>query len=239
MKQLNLYFVILLLISINNYAQETEKEKTIELNSRLKFYFTNGYGAIYQAPLSENTFYRIHADVNIDINDGEYDIDEKYVNNNEIKYITDGTERGKSISVMISPEYGFNLINKSYVTVYFGAGPFFSYSYDYKHNDYSEDYINSSNPSYSSSYPYFYEKKQTTNSYSAGIICFAGIESEINSNFSIFAEFDLRADRTWQYLKYEYINTNDYRNENESKNDTEKVWNYAFSRVKLGVSILL
>ncbi len=224
--------IIIFLLSINIYAQQTESENAAELNSRLKFYFTNGYGAIYQSAISDNTFYRIHTDIGINIseNSTDYFATAEYAVGDYTK--SKETQKDKAFSIMLAPEYGINLINKKYAALYLGGGPYFYYEYQFQLSERSYERTTGV-----ISTPYS-QTKTYNNTYSAGLIIFAGIESKINENFSIFAEFNITGGRTWKDDKSDNLQNNLGNTHVSTNKNTINKWDYEFSKVKLGVSIL-
>ncbi len=214
-------------LSVQILPRQTDTGNTNEQNNKIKVYFINGYGAIYQLNNSHNTFYRIHVDIQADINDS---------NISKINYAR--ARRDKNISVMLAPEFGCYLINKEYFKFYIGGGPMFSYGYQYLNNEFSDSWQVETSGSY------YYMHKTTKNSYSVGIIGFIGIESRIYDNFSIFAEIDTRAVRTWS--KGQISNIESFRSAlfgsalyNSSGDIDGKEWNFNLSTVRLGFSFLL
>ena len=224
MKVFKAFFTIVLLLSVNMYAQETECKQTNQNTTKFKFYFLNGYGAIYQSDLTENTFFRLHVDITADISENSTGNTIKLFENH-LYFVSEKIIKTKEFSIKLAPEYGINIINKKHATLYVGAGPYLMYGYsnNEKPQPYDSDVI------------YISDLKGITNTYSAGIILFTGIEGKINDNFSVFAEFSISGFRTW-----EDIETNALQRyyDPKSKETNIKIWDYEFSKVKLGVSII-
>ncbi|MFH0736183.1 MAG: hypothetical protein V1773_17250 [bacterium] len=228
MQVFKVLLMIYILLNVKMYAQETECKQTNQNNTKFKFYFLNGYGAIYQSDLSENTFYRLHVDITADISENS--------TGNTIKlfdefffFVSKEIIKTKEFSIKLAPEYGINIINKKHATLYVGAGPYLMYGYLNKNTDISlpddSGVISISNNNL----------KNITNTYSAGIILFTGIEGKINDNFSVFAEFSISGFRTWEDIETNALQR--YYNQ-KSKETNIKIWDYEFSKVKLGVSII-
>ncbi len=239
MKINNIFLAIILITTLTVSAKKVDSKDGEIKESDLKFYFINGYGVIYQKEISNNLFYRLHTEFDLKITNGDNDI----TNNNTMRYeIFDNyiqyyfytkELKNKNFTVSFAPELGYNLINKNYVSLFVGGGPFFKYTYNF-----SDTYVN-----YYKDYYYDYDysvTEQTTNAYSLGLIGFAGVESRINKNFKVFAEVELKAYGTWKDIS---IDKHSKGTENQLFNyktdKTKKEWHYEFSRIKLGISILL
>ncbi len=232
MKVFKVLLMIYILLNVKMYAQETECKQTNQKNTKFKFYFLNGYGAIYQSNLSENTFFRLHVDINADISENSTNNKEKYLSYYAICL---GTEmiKTKQFSIKLAPEFGINIINKKYAALYAGAGPYLMYGYSNNYNDYSGKDV-----SYFGSSSYFNSYETIKHTYSAGIILFTGMESKITDNFLVFAEISISGFRTWEDTETKSSEVGPNGPVKESIKNNIKHWDYEFSKVKLGVSII-
>jgi hypothetical protein len=192
----------------------------------LKLYFVNGYGAIYQFGYSNNSFYRVHLDINTE----GYDSNE---NRNSVTYNPTPTKDNysedineTSWEIQFAPEYCMSVISKGHFNLYAGIGPLFSYGY--------------SNRVVKEEQSDFYSYGSTiSKKYGLGIICLVGVESKITDYLNIFSEIDIKGGKSW--LNYDSKSEQRFIPSDGSRHSTEssqQEWFYELSKIKIGISFL-
>ena len=194
----------------------------------IQFYIVNGVSIAYKKIFSKKSALRFHLDLSgafLDENSNRDYIHE--TENDTMSYVEDGYYKSNKKNISFNMELLSTILNKKYISLYYGGGPYIGYSISKYRNegDYDDEYMCT------------YSDNQTVN-YMLGVIGIVGLESKVAKNIALFAEYHLLFSHSWRDYEYNYktyYEDGDYSITHS--NESTKSWKFEFNNVTIGVSV--